>query len=425
VSGSAEALDPRYRPASDGSIPLYEGPIELDNKGVATQGMGSIEFAWVPASEIRFQLTSSDWLPTEECTLSIPGATGKALVTKARMGTGESEASGILPDGLERYTADPTTVVFHVVNLPEIYGTPIAGGARQRLTLETDRWSVTLDSLGGEELFDELKASGGFGVTHIGALTRPDGAVIRVEEAVDVLIAVDWALSFAAGHHVGVVLPVGHHGDPSTPSWEYWRAPKVDPLRSRFSWSSRRNGKGLEEVAELFLRLRDEDAYWRKMLPNLVGMYLEANGGGALQLWVTTIVMALDLLAWAVVVEDRSAMTAEGYDRLRGSDSLRLLLAWPGVSTTIPSELKSLSEWAKKRHIVDGPHGISEVRNSIVHPKKSQANSVDWDVMIDAWKLAMWYFEVALLWKLGYQGRHLCRWRNSLSEFSLEPVPWA
>jgi hypothetical protein len=65
------------------------------------------------------------------------------------------------------------------------------------------------------------------------------------------------------------------------------------------------------------------------------------------------------------------------------------------------------------------------VRNAIVHPKKSRTSAVDFDAMIDAWKLAMWYFELTVLWRLGYEGAHTCRWRTNLSEFSLEPVPWA
>ena len=117
------------------------------------------------------------------------------------------------------------------------------------------------------------------------------------------------------------------------------------------------------------------------------------------------------------------SLSRDGFGTLAASDQIRLLLSKCGIPLEVPTELTRLGGFAKK-HDLDGPAAITEIRNGIVYPKPKRALSGDGADIIDAWHLSTWYIELALLSLCGYSEIYLNRLKR-LRPNAVEKVPWA
>jgi hypothetical protein len=319
-------------------------------------------------------------------------------------------------------TLKPTTVGqggylarmdFQVVNFPPYVGGPVISGARtsaSRLTLHTETWSLVLDvAPGGSDRFKDLQLHGGYGVTLAGRLTSADGAAFTPDRGEDVLHALRVLLSFAAGDWAAPFLPVGI--DPSGERvWARWGHPVSRPWQGRFHWLSSLHPEALEEVFPRFMALWAKDD-WRTPLHHVVDFYVEANGHTLLEPRLVLAQAGLELLAWL------TTPTANG----AASDRIRVMLAGASVPTGIPEALPALAAFAGER---DGPWVITDMRNSVVHPRHRQSVfEAPRQARREAWSLAMWYLELAILGLLGFQGNYLNR-LSARAEWDVERPPW-
>jgi hypothetical protein len=72
-------------------------------------------------------------------------------------------------------------------------------------------------------------------------------------------------------------------------------------------------------------------------------------------------------------------------------------------------------------------HRLWRVRNSLVHPPK-RIEEPEWphrDELLEAWQLATWYLELAVLRLLGYRGEYVSRLRLEGWVVDIEVVPWS
>jgi hypothetical protein len=106
-----------------------------------------------------------------------------------------------------------------------------------------------------------------------------------------------------------------------------------------------------------------------------------------------------------------------------------LLLQWAGIPVELPSQFVALA--ARRGRLgqsdVAGPELIFDVRNSLVHPPK-RIEEPEWphhNELFEAWQLATWYLEPAVVRLLGYQGEYVSRLQLEGWSGDTEPVPWS
>lgn len=123
-------------------------------------------------------------------------------------------------------------------------------------------------------------------------------------------------------------------------------------------------------------------------------------------------------------VEELQTRTLVDFNGHRGSERLRELLAWIDISPVVPASLDALGQETAHRGWLDGPHAITEMRNSLLHPRHRQRlTATPVNARIDLQELVLWYVELALLRLIDYQGGYANR-LGSRRIGVVEDVPW-
>src|SRR5260370_34613588 len=92
------------------------------------------------------------------------------------------------------------------------------------------------------------------------------------------------------------------------------------------------------------------------------------------------------------------------------------------IPTGIPPGLQELGTYAKARNL-DGPEVFTFIRNRLVHPPKPTTVQ-DKVPYYEAYCLAKWYLELAVLSVCDYKGDYSNRTRSSRWVGQVEKVPW-
>lgn len=162
---------------------------------------------------------------------------------------------------------------------------------------------------------------------------------------------------------------------------------------------------------------------WNDALRRSIWWYISGNlQAGGIDGGIILAQVALELLAWVMLVEDGHVVSRRGFEDLPAADKLRLLLDRMHVPLTVPGSLPSLAAFGPP-NIPYGPFKFVEIRNAMVHPKNRTAVDRADDAVVEAWELGLWYTELAILFACGYSGsyvnRNVVQWAGEV-----EPVPW-
>lgn len=436
----ARALEPIYRtPSPNDPVRLYEGPLILSghDPDVVVEGTGILSIDWLPVPQLRFSMDARHWpsFSTGTATFRIPSLSVEAPcdVNSIRVVSSPDSAKvgyGGAIDSVEVGRRGPlSTIRFHVANFGG-RGTEVItdadgrGGWIGRQALQAQGWRVTLDWLGPMARPAGQRARDDYEITHVGELARVDGATFSVDDGRRLLDMLFWLLTFARGRWCGVLLPVGLDGDGRT-VWKEWKVGKIhpqDPSERSRSWHLRYSDALREVFPGMLARWDDPD--WKEVLRLGVDMYATANVQSTSEVSLIVAQAALELLAWVILVERRRVLSTGRYGKLRGSDTLRRLLATAGIPGSIPPALEALTQsvltGSKRRAWIDGPHAVTDLRNVVVHPTRRRGElgqrALPW---FDAARLSLWYVELIVLRLLGYEGRYMNR-----MTFTEERVPW-
>jgi hypothetical protein len=170
-------------------------------------------------------------------------------------------------------------------------------------------------------------------------------------------------------------------------------------------------------------------ADWQYPLKIAVHWFVEANSGaGANEGSIVLTQTALELLGWALLVEDQHLFSTAQFDSLRGADKIRQLLRHLGIPENIPPQLKNLRAEAVPLKASDGPAVFVAIRNGIVHPKKAKRDAIAKMLPLARWEarqLGLWYLELAILRLSSYTGVYYNRLKNGYVSAMKEKVPWA
>lgn len=253
---------------------------------------------------------------------------------------------------------------------------------------------------------------------------RKSGNTFSCSEAHDKLRDLCTFLSFCHGHWVSTALTYGFN-EQGNVGMEEWGTRQVSRWSIGTNWLDGHHGKCMVELFPGFMKLMAASEDWKAAIHHAVYWYVRADVNligpdGACVL----LQAALERLAWHVLVRERRSLSEEGFSKLPAADQLRLLLSALSIPLALPPGLVELQRSAKELNWVDGPQAFVEIRNRIVHPPK-RAQQPKGLPYYDAYRLAKWYLELAVLSACGYMGVYSNRTLEHCWVGEVERVPWA
>jgi hypothetical protein len=124
---------------------------------------------------------------------------------------------------------------------------------------------------------------------------------------------------------------------------------------------------------------------------------------------------------------DKTGTTgASKYDKLTAAEKLRRLLAGLKADPVFAARSANPAAFAATQGWTDSPEALAEIRHGYVHanPKRRKVVlSASKLATFQAWQLAVWYQELALLYLLDHNGEY----RNRMTAEALgdvNKVPW-
>jgi hypothetical protein len=427
-------------------IPLYRGVIEEHYSSGVLRLQGEVSLEWTPSPRITWSGYTSDTTSTmaalrrllsiseEEPEIGFPDLTGLPP-TRPRAKSDPASpptysTGGFLPPTEFSNGRAPHFIICNVINGPILSGPGaevLAQGGSSwagRLRLVGSTWDLQLDLRPDHnEIRQQLRSQGGFAFTHVAELRRSDGGPFSSGDEIDeVLEALGEFLSFCHGAPVGIALPVGLDWA-ARRCFVRWGAGRAAEWRNAVSWVDPVRPFDVVELFPRFEALR-RDPFWGEVISNAIRYYLDANEPDPVNLAIATAQPAFELLAWSILKEQTQLIASKIFDQLTAREKIERLLLLAGIPPNLPASCSSLSSQAALHRWTSGPHAITHMRNTMIHPTLNKARfSVD--CWIEAWRLTLSYLEFVLLRLMSYQGRHLGRLPGA-TRFAggSEPLPW-
>lgn len=450
------ALEPMYvTDTINQSILLYDGSLAIEQNGRTVGGSGRVEFAWFPYSGVKYEFKGhkDGFLDLDADTqLKLVEYETSVKISLSSVRDTEITASGTVSEAISIGSEQNLEYLLcHIVNFHDVFGRPVAvlsngsGGYRciERNVLEAENWKWTLDQIQTTaEHVKQLNRQGGFAITHVAKLESADGQTFTGTEAIRFLDLCSHFFSFARGFRIPIILLVVYSSAKER-VWQHWDSRTCLSWRGVSSWFPNHENGVLAQLLPGFLK------WWRSWDEDIantaLNWYLESNINAAkLEGSIVLTQVALELIAWTLLVEQEKVISGEGFDKLPASDKLRLLLSQFNISIKLPPDwetsvpelyklfaqqppqpLQKLVAMNKKNgnKWVDGPHAFTEFRNGIVHPKRlKKILDAESGATFEVCSLGRWYLELVLLALCGYQGKYLNR--LLIPHQSPEIVPW-
>ena len=431
-------------------IPLHEGDLEIEHQGNLTQGSGTVYLKWFPYPQIQFESSGHQLLGSnvENAYLKVPETDGlvEALIVVKhgfKQATGETkEVLGNVRKPIVKGSGQELTYIkFHLTNFENFNGSSRAviedeSGARigDRGIFEAEGWKVTVDPYKTSEQINSktssiniLKSQGGYAVTHVGKLERLDGATFTANEprTRSFLEALSYFLSFVRGIRIEPLLLIGYDASDQR-IWEEWALSNSDPWRKdlvTWAWGLR-----AEDIASAFRGFLNWWKSWGESAKIVIHWYISSNAQtGAIEGSIVFEQAAFELISRILIVENKSILSPEGFERLPAADRLKLLLSQCRIPLEVPNSLTNLSNFSKAENYNDGAQILTEIRNFIAHsgnPKKRQKFLMQPEsARFEAYMLGLWYLELILLSLFDYQAPYYNRLRRG-NIGDVERGPW-
>lgn len=429
------AIRPVYRMRSaNRPVTLYKGQLEIRALGDVHGGQGQCRLSWLPTPRIHYDLKDQTFSPLkltltqmsdpDEIVLTIPSR-GLSVTT-----TSLAPANGTLPSQgcIVGQQLPVERILLHLPNFHWCRAKRVKIGRSVclgRLTLMDDIWTVTVDEVPNAlRLVQELDDTGGFAFTHVAEVRKKDKTRISYLEADDIMDALSHFLSFCRGFWCCPQLPVGIAQE--THVWERWEVRHLSPWQVAFSWFPAGDSARVAHAFNGFMQ-KWRDHCWCEALRLAIKWYVEANQQLSMEAQLVLSLTALEMLAWALLVEHPPACDECGFDRLPAADKLRLILHLGNVPADIPSQSHEVLSYNKgqtpNKRWTDGPHAATDLRNAVVHgraAKRQKLLALRPELVHEVSNLALWYLEMMLLWLMDFKGPYA----NRLERSKQCAVPW-
>lgn len=430
-------LEPVYAFNAPGDpIHLYEGPIR---GGWAGSRNGVIALSCKPNPEIYWEISHEYGdLPRidrdiAEFYFELSGQSWKIEARQREWNaTGQDvkSAGWVNSASFQRPESTLDRVIVHWMNLPKISG-PIGlddsssnGGHRSsgRWRVDVDGWKVTLDIRRDySSVMANSKRESLYVLTHVMEIRRMDGDNFSLAAVQGLIECLRVSLSFAFGHWVAPVLPVGFDSRGEI-AWQQWSSPICDRARSLgTAWLYSGNH---DDLAELIARAVPafRDSHRPGITRYQMILAIQAVEAGFMEQRILAAVPALEHLAWENLVLGGRLTRTEYEDRF-AEDRLRYLLQEARIPTGIDSgHFPALAAYAEGK--IDGPSAVTRVRNRLIHPKTQEDQIYRHSgLVLDTWRLTLHYVTLLILCSIGYKGTYQNPTQGGWAGNS-KPVPW-
>lgn len=294
------------------------------------------------------------------------------------------------------------------------------GGAQDRVEFELLGWQAALVAV-----FGNGQPPNPADFTHVVEITPPSGE-LEADAVEQRLRCLFWLLSFVAGQDVAATVVVGVDRQ-NAPVWASWARPKRAWGHPGIRWCPEQiHADAIPIIAEGLATIWPSVPR-RRAVTRAIG-YLGAVVRGVLEVRVPVACVGLEVLA-SEVLKRSLQLSPRKVDGMRAAPRVRRMLELTEISTAIPTELPALTDrlLAANKPGWEGPEILMDIRNWLVHPTKmpGKLDVPDKNELIEAWQLATWYLDLAILRQLGYNGAYSSRLRLGRWEGVVEPVPWA
>jgi len=331
------------------------------------------------------------------------------------------------------WIGDKTTklsrVVFHLFNFKNTFGTShqvIKSGTgfyRENITeLKSKKWTIKIHNHDTSKTNEKLKETGGYGLTHVVGLVRTDGTSFSAEEAEQLIGDLYLFFTFSQGAFCTAVLPVGFD-DAGEMVWAQFNGPRQSN-ESQFYWFDPHHCEELVELFPNFLSIL-ENENWKDTLHTVIYWYARSNNNsGGIDTGIVLTQIAIERLSFEYAVNQRKLLEAEGFKKLSASDKFRILFSSLDLPIEIPEKLPDVKTVAKRHNLVDAPHVLTKVRNSMVHSEHKKTENYS-EIYFDIWQLGLWYLELSILKLCDYEGTYANRLEKNHWVGTVENVPWS
>ena len=276
--------------------------------------------------------------------------------------------------------------------------------------LRGEPWLVEIRPVGNHmQVHKCLRQQRGFALTHWGEITRIDGKPFSKQVVRSFMATLRQFLSFARGVSCGMTLTKGLD-EAGQIVWDEWGVTKVQPWTGHTSCLDTLNGDTLEDLFAGFC------CYFRALPKGsqtypALEWYLESNAQEGLHTSSVLNQAALERLTVEVV-----GTKTKGEKR---GDWIARALCKAQADIRIPTSFRQALGTKSFKH---GPHALVNLRNNLVHPNTRM--HISSEAQRQASELGLWYVELLLLQRFGYNGLYSNRltrkWRGDV-----ETVPWA
>jgi hypothetical protein len=438
------------------ALPLFRGRFDADGKqfrGTISLGFdprptidvtGVRDVSFEDLVEMDFLRGSAKWVDRPSIKVRARGVPKPAKTTRIHLPRRTShERKSWDPAPITVGSSKPVdTLTFFLLNgwrATDGLNTCYDGHDRPgRIQVRLGDWELRIEPRGDvspDELRRHMRSTGRSTVTHVGRIRRVDLAEFEATDALDVVSCVEAVTSFALGRVVSIVVPVGWRDGKAT--WTQWSALRaVDRPLGAAPWLDEQVASAqLAEASERGFTLMQDPMKW-EVFQRALGYYFSANFEATVTMKVMLPISAMAMLSFAHFVEllpvgHPSRLSKKTWRGLNTEDAVRDLLAEVGVDMSVPVHLAHLVSVqatfaaANPGSNPDGLRCIVKMRNDVAHPERARLgrwNTYEW---AEAGFLAMEFFDLALLWWLGYQGRYMPRSAQHRSYGDAIRVPWA
>jgi hypothetical protein len=233
-------------------------------------------------------------------------------------------------------------------------------------------------------------------------------------------------LSFMAGGQIGVG-PIAGLDAADRVIWIERGAPWVQLERFGWRWCPDRLVNTTLPTLAGGLRSLAADPGLEACVDRAITLLHAAEEPGVLDVKIPIACSGLELLSWSLL-QHRQWLIPDDLRKLSAGSRTRLLLQWAGIPIDLPADFNGLA--ARQNRLSQpswaGPDLVFNVRNGVVHPPK-RLNDPEWpapDELWEAWRLAMWHLELAVMRILAYNDQYLSRVKPTSRTWQTDPVPW-
>ena len=398
------------------SLVIYEGDGSWVAPGSVAKGCRiRVEFSWAAGTLVHFdfcgQEASLGW-KSDSGVLMLRGSEVSNLVML------DDTTAALNPCVIGDVDADIDTVIFHVCNfVPYLQ---LGEGRSRPLTFEHGGWIIELEQVSdARDRIRDVRRLGGGAVTHVGAIRDASGSSYAWAAVQEILDGFGQFLNWAASDRVPILLPVGIRGEERLV--EAWGDPRRQLGRSGMRWFSAHDPETLSSMWPRFASMWS-DREWRAALTVAGELYADSHHGAPLEIRIVTAWAALEIMAWQWLTRIEN-LDAGKVDSENADWRIRRMLKSMQVPIGIRPSMAALTDFANGR---DGPKTVADLRNRVVHPKEGvDILDISSETKQQAWNLALWYMELALMKLCQWDGPYLDRTRSPpLWEGNVSYPPW-